>query len=215
MLAEKLDQMNMPCLGIHASVPPEVRFNGPEYSEEKLQSYFHNLGRKLNMLNVSMVGIGSPMSRTLSTGFSRTMADEQMIHSLTIACQEMPQQQILLESLNAMETNYINSITTAYQLISRVNAPNVGLVLDLYHFILCDDELNMLTDDCIRKIAYLHVADPFERRYPSEQTDEILEKLLKDVVGLVSCDAIALEAISAPGNPDLAEGMAYLHTKLK
>lgn len=214
-LADKLDQLGLPCLGIHASVPSTVRLNGPDYDEEKVRLYFQSLKDPLDMLHVQAVGLGSPMSRSLPEGYAREKANEQMIRSMIIASEELPNQQILLESLNTMETNYINSLAEAYELVSRANHPRVGLVLDLYHFVLCGDNLSMLTDDCIRKIGYLHIADPVERKYPSDQTDESLEKLLKNAVSLVSCDAIALEAISVPGSPDLLDGWAYLHTKIK
>ena len=87
-------------MGIHASVPPSIRLNGPDYDEEKLRAYFHSLSKRLDMLNIPIISIGSPASRTLPEGYARELADQQMIRSLSIASEELPRMKILLESLN-------------------------------------------------------------------------------------------------------------------
>lgn len=214
-LAEKLKELHLPCVGIHSSVPGSIRLNGPDYDEEPLREHFRSLRKRLDLLGVQIAGIGSPGSRKLPEGYSREMADQQMIRTLTIAAEELPQQYVLLESLNTSETNYINSSAEAYDVVSRVSTQSVGLLLDFYHFARCNDDLSMLTPECAKKVGYLHVADPFERRYPSEQTDKAFGKVIQDAVKLVPCDMIAVEAVRGDGKPELPDALAYLKELFK
>ena len=213
-VAGRLERSGLSCYGLHASVPPDIRLAGDDYDETRVRAYFHTLGSRARRLGVRMVCIGSPRSRTLPEGFPISLADEQMARSLRAACAEMPDCTVLLESLSRSETNYINSIREAFAMVKTLAVPNLALVLDLYHFWLCGDDLSMLTPDAARSVRYLHMADPNARRYPSAATDARFIDRTRDIVRITGCGAVALEALSPDWKRDARLSLNYLHTVL-
>lgn len=205
-LADRLWQMRLPCIGIHAAVPPDIRLCGRGSNEKKVMEYAQALCAKLNRLNIRFLGIGSPLSRSLFDEDSRDMAKAQLCSSIRIFAEELPNAFVLLESLNKKETNFINTMSEAYEMISLINLENTGLVCDLYHMAKSGETTAAFTAQISRSIRYLHIADPNRRRFPEESSPASLFKLLKDVEDRTGCGYLSIEAISSCMEKDAATG---------
>lgn len=198
-LADRLGRA--PCIGLHATVPARVRLAGPDFSLAAAAAYFQGLAERARLLRVRYLGIGSPRSRSLPSDFPVARADAQMRDALRAAATAYPEGQILLESLNPTETNYINSLAHAARVIEGLDPARIGLVLDVFHFALCGERPGALTDAIAARVRYIHIADPVRRSFPSASTDPALLDFVRDAARRAGVTELAIEA----GPSDLAK----------
>jgi len=72
---------------------------------------------------------------------------------------------IALEPINRYETTLINTAAQGMDLVSRVGAPNMGLLLDTFHMNIEEPDMEESIRACGERIYHFHVADS-NRRYP-------------------------------------------------
>lgn len=211
-LSRSLRQQGISCIGLHAAILPEIALAGEAYSEKRIREYAENLIPKAKELGAAFLGIGSPASRKLPPGFDRAKAEEQLLCSLEILGSESAGIDILLESLNPEETNYINTLPEAYEVLAKSELKNKGLVWDLYHFTKSGERLDSVTGEIAGRVEYLHIADPQKRAYPSAATEDALFLLMKAAVEMTNSKYIAIEAV---GNEFCEEAETGYHTMLE
>lgn len=76
--------------------------------------------------------------------------------SLTAAAQGV---RIALEPINRYETTLINSAAQGLELLERVGAPNIGLLLDTFHMNIEEPQIEQSILACGDRIFHFHVAD--------------------------------------------------------
>lgn len=206
--AEKLEALQLPCMALHATVPGYVRLTGPDFSADAVRDYFEKLASKAEPFGLRYIGVGSPNSRSIPEGYDVARADSQMCEALKIAAQAFPDAEILLESLHRGETNYINSYAHACAVARSADTPRIRTVLDVYHFAMCADRVETITESQLAQAAYLHIADPERRAFPSEETNSQFIALTRKILSCVQCDAIAIEAVSSELEKDARIGLA-------
>lgn len=196
ILAAYLEEQNISCMGIHATLPKEIALIGDSCDLAALRQYTKQLLERARALKVRYIGIGSPNSRKLEPGISREDADRQMEAALTLICEMAPDMDILLESLNKEETNYINSLQEAYEMKKRVKKENIGLIWDIYHFMKSEEKTEELTRELLDCVKYLHIADPNGRKYPSALSSPKLFETMQKAIILTGIKYLAVEALS-------------------
>jgi sugar phosphate isomerase/epimerase len=72
---------------------------------------------------------------------------------------------LALEPINRYETSMINNVTDGLELISRVKADNLGLLLDTFHMNIEEADIPESIRACGERIFHFHVADS-NRMYP-------------------------------------------------
>jgi len=109
---------------------------------------------------------------------------------------------IAIEPLNAKETNMINSVQEAVDLVNSVSAVNVGTACDWYH----TKTDNRTLDDVIAnadKIFHLHIAHPETRGLPST-SDNMSDyaEFAKMAKQIGYDDKLSIEAYTGDINPE-------------
>ncbi len=210
-LAECLNKYQIPCMGIHASFPADIKFIGKEKRITSLEDHTRRLAERCDILGCKKIGIGSPGSRFRDADISEKEADEQMVDTLYRIRQLAQNQMILLENICPAETNYINSARHAEALINRLDDPGIGIICDIYHFFCCREKLDYLTSHFWSKVFYLHIADPVKRRYLSRNTDNaFIQYTLKVLKKAYRADGISVEASTENIIEELMECRAIL-----
>lgn len=72
---------------------------------------------------------------------------------------------IALETVTIMQTNFINTLAEAQAMVERVNRPNFGLMMDVFHLNLEEKNLFDAIRDYSKHNLHVHLADN-NRRYP-------------------------------------------------
>lgn len=84
---------------------------------------------------------------------------------------------IALETVTIMQTNFINTMEEAVQIIKRVDCPNFRLMMDIFHMNLEEKDMYQAIRDYSQYNIHVHLADN-NRRYPG-QCGFDFEKILR------------------------------------
>jgi sugar phosphate isomerase/epimerase len=68
---------------------------------------------------------------------------------------------------------FVHSIPTALELLAAVDRPNVGLLVDCFHWYTSDAELEDLTALSASQVVYVHINDAVAGIDVDEQTDDV------------------------------------------
>ena len=189
-----LKERNIPCTGVHAAFPAEVRLTGASRDLKKAKEYFDVLARRASFLGCSAIGIGSPMSRNLEEGFGAGEADQQMAEDLKLFCETAPGMSINIESLNPEESNYLNDPADAFRVCEASGMENTGLVCDIYHLWKAGVDAASLPQEICDRMRYIHIADPRVRGMIGADTpQEFKDYALCLIRKIKNADCIALE----------------------
>lgn len=205
-IAERLKELEIGCIGIHAAFPGELKIAGKGADPDIAVRYFKELVKRASILQVKYIGIGSPQSRILEESDDREEADFRLAGLLRSFCGCAGEIMVLVESVNRTETNYINSLEEAYGIVSRVGRKNVGLILDLYHFLAEKEVMSNISDEIWKSIRYLHIADPLGRKYPGYATEVAVKHYFqKAVVKTENVNETAIEGNAVVFRKDMKE----------
>lgn len=87
---------------------------------------------------------------------------------------------ILIEPVNRYESNFINSVDEAGEILARLPYENTGIMADLFHMNIEDDRIGDSLRRNANRVKYIHIADS-NRRAPGQghiNFDEILDTLI-------------------------------------
>jgi 5-keto-L-gluconate epimerase len=99
-------------------------------------------------------------------GFVDKSQTRDQAEALFLACMErlLPEAQkrgvtIMIEPINRYESNFLNSVDDAAQLLARLNSPNVGIMADVFHMNIEDDDICKSLERNQAFVRYVHIAD--------------------------------------------------------
>ena len=78
---------------------------------------------------------------------------------------------IIIEPINRYESNFLNSLDDAASLLDRLPYDNVGIMADLFHMNIEDDDLAASLRRNARYVRYVHIADSNRRAPGMGHTD--------------------------------------------
>jgi sugar phosphate isomerase/epimerase len=102
-----------------------------------------------------------------SKNVSEKQAEEWMIDAFKVCAAEAAKEgvRIVVEPLNRYETPLINTVKQGLELIEKVGAENLGLLLDTFHMNIEEPSIEESIRTCGNRIFHFHVADS-NRWYP-------------------------------------------------
>lgn len=138
-------------------------------SEKEIRDFVDETMRRLNMLQVRRVIFGSGAARNCPPDMEKAQATEKLAKFLTY-CNTVGDAygiDTVIEPLNRNETNMLNSVTESAALVRAVNLPHVGMIADLFHMSMEQEDTQVLYDYC-DLIAHIHVSEAPGRVYPGK-----------------------------------------------
>ncbi len=157
-----VEDSGLPCRCCNDFLPREYRLVGPETTDPDvlrryLETGFSRIGR--GGLGARYAVFGSPWSRSCPEGFSPARALEQIGAFLTLAAEtaEGYGVTIAVEHNNRSETNTLNTITAAAELVRQLDRPNVGILCDYYHLRVEGTPAGDVAA-CGNRIVHTHIA---------------------------------------------------------
>ncbi|MFB3904630.1 MAG: 5-keto-L-gluconate epimerase [Acidobacteriota bacterium] len=123
---------------------------------------------------------------------------------------EDPSVKLAVEPINRYETNLLNSVAESLRFLRRVEAENVGLLLDTFHMNIEEPSLLCSIESAAERLLHVHVADS-NRWYPGAGHIDFAAVLTRlDRLGYQGyCSA---EILPLPA-PDTAAAMAILQLR--
>lgn len=157
-------------------LPGDLPVVGPAVDEAAVSAYLKEALRRARALGLETIVFGSGPARRVPDGFDRGEATEQFVAALRLAAEvAYPDVTIAAEHLRKVETNLMNSLAEAAELVAAAGADNLALVVDIYHLLAEHEDVGVVRD-AAPFIKHVHVSSP--ARQPPATTDiEVLSPL--------------------------------------
>jgi sugar phosphate isomerase/epimerase len=195
--------------------PGRIKIAGPEVKEEQVLQYLDSVLIRAEQAGIKNLILGSGGPRRLPdkydlvkakkdfTALARKMADAARKHQV----------RIIFENLNSKETNFINTLKDAAEIVRNVNHPNFKLNADIFHMMKENE-----SPDAILKagklIVYCEVAEKEKRTYPGVRGDDF-RPYFQALKAIKFKGPIMIEGDSKDLNTEVPQAFNYLQKQLK
>jgi sugar phosphate isomerase/epimerase len=148
-------------------LPRELKSVGDQANHEGIIQYASVAFKRAEIVGAKIIVFGSSGSRTMPDGFDRTKAKEQFISLCRLLAPIASRHNITLavEQLNHEETNFINTMHEAAEIVEAIHHPNLKMICDIYHALKENDPAS----EILRYQEYLvhcHIAEKKDRTPP-------------------------------------------------
>ncbi|MEA4916974.1 sugar phosphate isomerase/epimerase family protein [Proteiniphilum sp.] len=173
-------------------IPGSLPLVGPETKQDEALEWAETALRRAGMLNIPYIVFGSGKARHVPENFSKEEATQQFIDF----CKQVAplagkyNVTVVIEPLNRVETNLINSLEEGARIVEAVNHPNLQLLCDIYHM-MRENEPAMEIVKYAKCIRHCHIAEREERTSPGTKGDDFRPyfRALKEI-GYKGCVSI-------------------------
>lgn len=166
----KIKNLQTPLYAFNIFIPGELKVVGPDVNEAAVLEYVETVFSRAKKTEVRRIIWGSGGSRRVPDGFDPSKATEQFVSIAKKISQIASRYDITLalENLNSTETNFINTVDEALNVVKRVNHKNLRLCVDIYHMLKEGESPNVIkkTKDFV---IYCEVAEKDGRTPPGAQ----------------------------------------------
>lgn len=169
----RVKQSAIPVYAFNIFIPGNLKVVGPDVNEQAVLAYADSVLQRCKATGVQRIIWGSGGSRRVPEGFDHEKAKEQFVAIARKIAEraKMYEVRIALENLNSTETNFINTIEEALDIVKKVNHPNLRLCVDVYHM-LKEDEGPAIISKAKDFVIYCEVAEKNGRTPPGVQGDK-------------------------------------------
>ncbi len=170
---ETLKASSLPVPVCRIFLPGSLPCVGPAVRQDALMAFTETVLIRAGKAGVQTIVFGSGGSRRIPDGFDAAKAREQLIgflrQILPIAAKNRVT--LALEPLNRGETNMINRLGEAVEIVQAVNHPNLRMLVDIYHMLREKEaaEEILRTGGCLH---HCHIAEPEKRAAPITMKDD-------------------------------------------
>ncbi|WP_165824124.1 sugar phosphate isomerase/epimerase family protein [Pseudochryseolinea flava] len=147
--------------------PGSIKIAGPDVDQHEVLSYLEAVLVRAQHAGIKNLTLGSGGARRLPPGYDATIAKTRFIElsKQMAALAKKYAVTIILENLNSTETNFINTLRDATDIVKRVDHPNFRLNADIYHM-LKERELPEAIENAKGLIVYCEIAESQKRSLP-------------------------------------------------
>jgi sugar phosphate isomerase/epimerase len=169
-----VDAAPLPVLACNGFIPGSLKSTGPKANHDGVLRYAEIAFRRAKRIGIRHIVFGSSGSRSIPEEFDRAMAELQFA-SLLGRMGEIAGEHdvvVVIEPLNARETNFIQSVPEGQRFVDAVGHPSIQLLVDVYHAAVMDDP----PESVIRagkRICHSHVAEKEGRTPPGVHGEDL------------------------------------------
>jgi len=170
---EAIKTSSLPVSACRVFLPGSLPCVGPAVKQRALVAHTETVLRRAGEAGVQTIVFGSGGARRIPDGFDPGKAREQLIGFLQEAVPIASKHGVTLalEHLNRGETNLINRVRQAVEIVETVNHPNLRMLVDIYHM----SRENEAAEEILgagRYIHHCHIAEFENRTGPITMKDD-------------------------------------------
>ncbi len=179
-----LSNLKTPVYALNIFIPGEMKLVGPLVNEKALLEYVEKVFERCKRAGIKLIVWGSGGARRIPEGFSPAMAKLQFVELAKKVAQVAERYEVVLalENLNRTETNFINSVSEAFEIVTLVDHPNMRLCADIYHMLKENEPPGVLLT--VREVlVHCDLAEKENRNPPGVNGEDFTSylKLLKQI----------------------------------
>jgi sugar phosphate isomerase/epimerase len=167
-----LDAAGMACEACAVLFPgADIPLTGERADDSATAAYLPETFKRLRRyVTPDVIVFGSGGARRRPDGFDAERAFSQLISAGRLAADAAGEygMTIALEPLNRSETNMINTLAEAAELVKAVDRSNFKIVADIYHMLIEDDPPEAIIKSG-GLITHVHIASKEGRLFPQEK----------------------------------------------
>ena len=162
-----LRMLPLPVRGANGFLPGSIRVTGPDADPAAALAWSETVFRRARSVGIETICFGSSAARSIPDDFPRDVAELQFAALLGRMGDLAARHEVLVvvEPLNARETNFINTVADGTRIVGAVDHPNVALTADIYHM-LCAGEGSEAIRAAGPLVRHVHVAELKDRAAP-------------------------------------------------
>lgn len=185
--------------------PGSIRLVGSDKEMQSTSAYIEHVMSRMKALGVELMVLGSGGSRrfTEDYGYPAALRDLLELAKVIGDLAKIYDLTVVIEPLNRLETNLLNSVAEAAAFVAAINHPRIGLLADLYHMKKDGEALAELLR--LAPVHHVHIAT-LERTIPVERDD--FEPLLRVLFQTNYDGRISIEASSESFRHDAGRALA-------
>jgi D-psicose/D-tagatose/L-ribulose 3-epimerase len=173
-LQGRLQDLGIPARVGYNLVPNDLLITGPHADTGRQNTHLKQALSRVGALGLTYVVLGSGKARTVPEGFAREKAYDQLVDfSRRLADEARPHGvDVLVQPLRATDTNLVNTVPEAAELVDRVARPNFHMIVD-YSFLILGKEDPAAVRSAGARVKHVWMANPNGRGYPmrAEEAD--------------------------------------------
>lgn len=180
--------------------PASMRLTGEDVDFDAITTHCEKGMERAAALGGKVTVIGSGGARNVPEGFDMETARNQFVKVLGIAGDVAAKYgiTIVIEPLNAGETNLINTVQEGIDICKKVNKPNVKALADFYHIYKSGETLDAVINGG-DMLGHLHIARANDDRdMPYEEDIPKVEEWAKAVEESGYQGRLSLEGVFKP-----------------
>jgi sugar phosphate isomerase/epimerase len=153
--------------------PGSIKIAGPAVNESRVLGYADSVFSRARRAGISYIVLGSGGARRVPDGYDLKMAQADFI----VLCNKLAKVaqkykiMVALESLEATETNFLITLTSAAEVVRGVNHPNFKLNADIFHM-MREGESPQSIIDAGDLLVYCEIAEKRVRSLPGVEGDD-------------------------------------------
>ncbi|MBC7745805.1 MAG: TIM barrel protein [Flavobacterium sp.] len=194
--------------------PANLKLVGPLVNDAKTLGYLDTVCYRAKRSGISILILGSGKARELPPGYNNQKAKEEFI----ILCRKMAKVAkkhritIVLENLNSIETNFLNTLKEAAEVVTKVDHRSFRLNADIYHMMKENESAQSIVD-AGKIIVYCEVAEKENRTLPGMLGDNF-KPYFNALKSIGFKGPIMIEGGSNELNKDIPAAYQYLTKQL-
>lgn len=202
----RFKESELPVYAVNIFIPGDLKLVGPDVREADILDYSRVVFARCQRLGLKLIVWGSGGARRVPDGFDPVKAKQQFIAIAQKVSKLAKNYDIVLslENLNHTETNFINTVAEALDVVIKVDQSNFKLCADIYHMLM-EGEAPAILAKTGKYIVHCDIAEKEGRTPPGFHGDDFrpyLKELYKigyqrRIVLECNWEDVAKQALSA------------------
>ncbi|HEY5561688.1 MAG TPA: sugar phosphate isomerase/epimerase family protein [Clostridiaceae bacterium] len=210
-IVKKLEDSSIKCEAMNCFFPPNIKVVGPDINESFIKDYIKKALDRSAQIDTKVLVLGGGGQRSLPDGWDKKTGYDQFVAVLEFIGTEAAQYgiTIVLEPLNASETNLVKSIKEGLLMVKGLNNPNVKLLADFYHM-RRDNECMEDIDTTKGWLKHIHIANSNGRVFPGEIKEDDYTGFFNALKRIDYEERISIEASTSSFEVDATKALILL-----
>jgi len=153
--------------------PASIKIAGPDVNESRVLGFADTVFSRAKRAGVRFIVLGSGGARRIPDGYDieKAKADFAVLFRKVSEVAGRYRITIALENLQSTETNFLNTVKAAAEVVRAVNHPNFKLNADIFHM-MREGESPQSIVDAADVLVYCEIAEKEKRSYPGVMGDD-------------------------------------------
>ena len=193
-VVKDLEVNKLPCQACNLFLPKSQKITGANRNHPAALAYAELALSRAEKVGAKYVVLGSSGSRNIPADYSPAEALGEFVEFCK-ACGPIAQRYgvtVVIEPLNSMESNMINTVAEGHNLVLRTAHPNIKVLADYYHMLIEKEPLSSIAE-AGGDLQHTHTANLLGRVIPQAADEAVQKKFVDALKGIGYSGGLSIE----------------------